>query len=206
MKPRPMPNAQRPTFNADHRLPAALRLRRWTLGVGRWTFALFLLLRPAPLPAQTPAEPDAPADHQGSRQLVAQAADGTVVLHAKDASVHGANVRYEPKPEKNTLGYWTKAEDWVSWEFEITKAGKFAVEALQGCGKGSGGAEVVFAVGAQTLTLTVEDTGSFQNFVPKALGTLTLAAGKYTLTVKPKTKPGGAVMDLRLVTLRPMEK
>ena len=206
MKQRPTSNAQRPTFNADHRLPAALRLRRWTLGVGRWTFALFLLLRPAPLPAQTPAEPDAPADHQGSRQLVAQAADGTVILPAKDASVHGANVRYEPKPEKNTLGYWTKAEDWVSWEFEIVKPGKFAVEALQGCGKGSGGAEVVFAVGEQTLTLTVEDTGGFQNFVPKALGTLALAAGKYTLTVRPKTKPGGAVMDLRQVTLRPVEK
>ena len=209
MKQRPTPNTQRPTFNADHRRSAALRLRRWTLGVGRWTFALFLLLRPAPLPAQTPAAPaasDAPADHQGSRQLVAQAADGTVLLPAKDASVHGANVRYEPKPEKNTLGYWTNAEDWVSWEFEIVKPGKFAVEALQGCGKGSGGAEVAFAVGAQVLTLAVEDTGGFQNFVPKALGTLTLAAGKYTLTVKPKTKPGGAVMDLRQVTLRPVEK
>ena len=167
---------------------------------------LVLALLTATLPAQTPAEPDAPANHQGSRQLVAQAVDGSVLLHAKDASVHGANVRYEPKPEKNTLGYWTKAEDWVSWEFEIVKGGKFAVEALQGCGKGSGGAEVAFAVGEQTLTLTVEDTGGFQNFVPKALGTLTLAAGKYTLTVRPKTKPGGAVMDLRQVTLRPVEK
>src|SRR5258705_9953247 len=77
-------------------------------------------------------EADAPADHQGSRQLVKQADDGTVVLHAKDASVHGSTVRYEPDPHKNTVGYWTRLEDWVSWEFEIKKDGKFSVEILQG--------------------------------------------------------------------------
>ena len=164
------------------------------------------LFTTAALRAEMPDAPDAPADHQGSKQLVAQAADGLITLHAKDVTVHGATVRYEPKPEKNTVGYWSKVEDWVSWEFEVVKAGKFEVEALQGCGKGSGGAEVAFAIGEQVLTLAVEDTGGFQNFVPRKLGTLTLPAGKYTLTVKPKTKPGVAVMDLRQVTLRPVEK
>ena len=166
------------------------------------TLALALFAAAALL-AETP---DAPADHQGSKQLVAQAADGVITLHARDVSVHGANVRYEPKPEKNCVGYWTKSEDWVSWEFEVVKAGKFEVEALQGCGKGSGGAEVAFAVGEQVLTMSVEDTGGFQNFIPRKLGTLTLPAGKYTLTVKPKTKPGVAVMDLGQVTLRRVEK
>lgn len=160
---------------------------------------LFALLTAAALAA----DPEVPADYQGSRQLVAQAADGVITLHARDLTVHGANVRYEPKPEKDTVGYWSKKEDWVSWEFAVVKPGKFAVEALQGCGKGSGGAEAEFAVGAQVLLLTVENTGHFQKFIPKALGVLTLPAGKFTLTAKPKTKPGGAVMDLRQVTLRP---
>ena len=173
--------------------------------MNRPLFALALAFSTTALRAQPPAAPDAPADHQGSRQLVAQAADGTVTLAAKDVTVHGAGVRYEPKPEKNCIGYWGNAADWVSWEFEVVKAGSFEVEALQGCGKGSGGAEVAFAVGEQALAMTVEDTGGFQKFVPRKLGTLTLAAGKYTLTVKPKTKPGMAVMDLRQVTLRPVE-
>ncbi len=133
---------------------------------------------------------DAPADHQGSRQLVKQADDGTVVF-----------------PHKNTVGYWTKLEDWASWEFEIAKPGKFAVEILQGCGTGSGNAEVEFSVGDQTLKVTVQDTGGFQNFVARDIGTFKLTKpGRYTLTVKPKTKPGVAVMDLRQVTLKPVEK
>jgi hypothetical protein len=54
------------------------------------------------------------------------------------------------------------------------------------------------------LTFTVKDTGSFQNFEAREVGTIKLeTAGRHTLTVRPKTKPGVAVMDLREVVLRP---
>jgi hypothetical protein len=49
----------------------------------------------------------------------------------------------------------------------------------------------------------VQDTGGFQNFVARDIGTLDLKPGRYTLNVKPLTKPGVAVMDLRQVTLKP---
>jgi hypothetical protein len=119
--------------------------------------------------------------------------------------IHGQQVRYEPQPFKNTIGYWTRVEDWVSWDCEITKPGLFSVEVLQGCGKGSGDSEVEVTVGDQVLKFTVKDTGHFQNFVARDIGRFTLATpGRYTLAVKPKTKPGMAVMDLRQVTLRPI--
>ena len=138
------------------------------------------------------------------KKPVQQAADGTVSLHARVATVHGTTVRYEPQPNKNTIGYWTQVEDWVSWDFEIAKPGRFKVEILQGCGKGSGDSEVDFAVGDQTLKVTVKDTGGFQNFENRAIGELKLEKpGRYTLKVKPKTKPGVAVMDLREVKLSP---
>ena len=55
----------------------------------------------------------------------------------------------------------------------------------------------------QTLTMKVEETGHFQRFVPRTIGTLTLDRGRtYTLTVRARTKPGPAVMDLRRVVLR----
>ena len=145
------------------------------------------------------------ADKQDDKpKTVVQADDGTVLLHARDVTIHGTTVRYEAQPNKNTVGYWTKADDWISWDLEVTKPGKFSVEILQGCGKGSGGAEVEFAVGEQTLKVKVEETGGFQNFVARDIGAYTLdKPGKYTLTVKPKTKPGPAVMDLRQITLKP---
>ncbi len=133
-----------------------------------------------------------------------QSADGSILLHSRAADIYGAMLRYEPEPHKNTLGYWTKKEDWGSWDFTVEKPGAFTLEVLQGCGKGSGGAEVEFAIGEQKLTMTVQDTGHFQNFIPRELGKVKVEkAGVYTLTVKPKTKPGVAVMDLRQVTLKP---
>ena len=131
-----------------------------------------------------------------------QTTDGSVTLPAGTAYVHGVMLRFEPLPHKNTLGYWVRADDWASWEFQITQPGKFRVEILQGCGNGSGGSEVEFSVGEQKLAITVEETGGFQSFVRRDVGTIELAqAGRFTLVVKPRKKPGVAVMDLREVRL-----
>ncbi len=158
---------------------------------------------PTPNPAYDPA---------AAWTTLFQGNDGSIRLNAAQAEVHGQMLRYEPPPNKNTLGYWTRVQDWCRWDFEIEKPGRFEVELLQGCGKGSGGAEIEVAIApagaggaaAQPFKHIVEDTGHFQNFVPRVVGTATLdQPGRYVLTVKPKTKPGAAVMDLRAVTLRP---
>lgn len=128
---------------------------------------------------------------------------GAVILHARDASVHGSKLHYEDAPQKDTLGFWVQRDDWVEWTFDAPHPGTLAVELLQGCGKGSGGAEIAVIVAGQTLTMKVAETGHFQRFVPRAIGTVRIAeAGRYTLTVRANTKPGPAVMDLRRVVLR----
>jgi arylsulfatase A len=166
--------------------------------------ALILLsfsLAAAPTDPKPPTQPTS----KPTTQPIVQAADGSILLHSRDVTIHGSTVRYEPKPEKNTVGFWTKKEDWISWDFTVTKPGKFTVFPLQGCGKGSGGAEVDFTIADQTLKMTVEDTGHFQHFIERNIGTVDLKPGTYTLSVKPQTKPHGAVMDLRQVTLKPAE-
>ena len=132
-----------------------------------------------------------------------QARDGIITMHARTAAVTGTQLRYEPLPHKDTLGYWTRVEDTAAFDFTVTTPGKFTVEVLQGCGKGSGGSEVELAVGDAKLTFTVQDTGGFQAFERREVGTLAVEAGRRTLTVRPLTKPGAAVMDLREVVLRP---
>ena len=129
---------------------------------------------------------------------------GVITMHARTARVHGIMLRFEPLAHKNTLGYWVRQDDWASFEFEVKTPGKFDVEMLVGCGNGSGGSEVEVASGEQQLTFTVQETGGFQNFVPRTIGAVTLdKAGRHTLTVKPVKMPGAAVMDLRQVRLVP---
>ena len=132
-----------------------------------------------------------------------QAADGTITMLGKHADVFGPMLRFEPLPHKNTLGFWVNPSDWASWEFEVLKPGKFTMEITYGCGNGSGGSEVEFAVGPQKLLFKVEQTGGFQAFVKRDIGEMTFdRPGRYTLTVKPKSKPGPAVMDLPQVVLK----
>ena len=140
-----------------------------------------------------------------------QSENGEIAIPARTADVRGIMLRYEPMPHKNTLGFWVRAEDWARFEFTVTKPGKFELEALVGCGNGSGGSEVRFEVtpagstsDPQVLPLTVQETGGFQNFVPRTLGEILLdTAGRYELRVKAIKKPGVAVMDLRQVRLIP---
>jgi arylsulfatase A-like enzyme len=128
---------------------------------------------------------------------------GAILLHARDAKVHGSKLRYEAEPHKDTLGFWTQQGDWAEWEFEAANAGTFEVELLQGCGKGSGGAEVEVSIDGQTLSMKVQETGHFQRFIPRSIGTVKLTKpGRYRLKVEAKAKPGAAVMDLRRIVLR----
>jgi hypothetical protein len=129
---------------------------------------------------------------------------GDIRLHAKDARVHARTMRYEPQPHKNVLGYWTDATDWADWEFEVVRPGRYEIEIQQGCGRGSGGAEVSVEVTGQTLNFTVQDTGHFQHMILRTIGEVELTAGKHTLAVRPQSKPGVAVMDLRRIVVRPV--
>jgi hypothetical protein len=134
-----------------------------------------------------------------------QAADGTITLPGKWGDAHGKQLRFEPLPHKNTFGFWTVKEDYLTWEFEVKSPGRFAVELTQGCGKGSGGAEVEISIGDSKTMHTVKDTGGFQAFERLSAGPLTIpTAGRHTLTVRAKTKPGVAVMDLQRVVLKPI--
>lgn len=130
-------------------------------------------------------------------------ASGDIRLHANDAHTHGQTLRYEPQPNKNVLGYWTNANDWAEWEFAAPAAGTYEVEIQQGCGTGSGGALVDVKIDSQLLTFTVQETGHFQKMILRTVGNVQLAPGRHSLSVRPQSKPGVAVMDLRRIVLRP---
>jgi hypothetical protein len=174
--------------------------------------ALYLAKDPSMLrPAATAAQTEPQWKEWRARMNAATAgrkpaitpAKGKILLPASAATVHGEKLRYEPQPFKNTLGFWVKQDDWAEWTFDVPVAGTYEVDVLQGCGKGSAGAEVEFTVGGKSFKMVVQETGHFQHFIRRPLGAVELPAGKASLTVKPKSKPGAAVMDLREVRLVP---
>ena len=144
------------------------------------------------------------AEVEAANKVQRAGAEGVFELHAKDATVHGEIFRYEPEPKKICLGYWTNPKDWAGWSFEVTEPGDYVVEVWQGCGKGHGGSDVLVEVGGSKFAFVVEDTGHFQNFKARKIGTVTLKAGIQKIAVKPQNKKAGAVMDIRFVKLHPV--
>jgi hypothetical protein len=156
---------------------------------------------PAVVPPEKPKEqPSEKSDDKPKR--IVQLPDGSVILSARDATVHGTRLRYERA--KSTLGYWSNADDWVGWEFEITQPGKLLVDLTESCGPDSAGSHYTIEVGDQKLKDKVQETGSFRLFRVRRLGTLQFEKpGLYTLSVRAQDKPQFAVMDLRSIRLSP---
>jgi hypothetical protein len=138
--------------------------------------------------------------------VVVASANGLITLPAHHAVTHGERLPYEPQPHKNTVGYWTEVKDWCQWHFAVEHAARYEVQILQGCGKGQGGSEVAVQIGEQELLFTVEETGHFQNFKRRTIGTVKLAAGtNQTVAVRPRTKAANAIMDVRQIQLVPLK-
>lgn len=133
-----------------------------------------------------------------------QAADGKLVLEAKAATTWSENMRYEPKAEKNCLGFWTSADDFAEWKFDVTKPGRYKVAVVHGCGGGNEGSEVAVKLGGQELKFTVKDTGGFQKWSEVAVGEIEIKdKGVQYLIVDPINKKKSAVLDVSKVVLTP---
>ncbi len=139
----------------------------------------------------------------GNKPLLKDASK-EILLSASAGTPHGKKLRYEPEPHKNVLGYWTEVEDWADWELTVPSDGTYEIEVQCGCGANNGGSVVRLEIGNESLQWTVRDTGHFQNMILENIGAMKLKAGKVRLAVRPQSKTGAAVMDIRCIVLRPI--
>lgn len=167
---------------------------------------------PQPLPAEEtpppagPREEDKPED-LGDETPFITVIQEVVVLKARDARVQGRRpaAKYETGKGKDNIGCWTKATDWVSWDFDISVPGRFAVDIQYACPKTSSGSTYEVVIGAEKLQGTVKSTDNWDTYRTERLGTIRVdQPGRTTLSVRPIKKPRLAVMNLRSVTLRPI--
>lgn len=150
---------------------------------------------------------DSPPVLPGDCPAASPSGDGSVMLHASQASTFGEKLRFEPQWYKNTVGYWTIPTDYATWELTIDQPGTFTVAVLQGCGSGQGGsdASITLTQGHDTkaeLPFQTVDTRHFQNFRWNHLGAIEVSdAGTYQLRISPKRIAKNALFDVRMVHL-----
>ncbi len=136
---------------------------------------------------------------------ITQASNGSLTLTADQATLHGSRINVEDRSDSPNIGYWTNADEYIEWNFKITKPGQFGVSLEVACEPASAGSEYTLTLGDSQLTGKVKDTGSWDKYTKVALGNIEIAKkGTYKLTIKAKSKPGLAVMNLRNVELSPM--
>lgn len=137
-----------------------------------------------------------------SLPVICSERNGCISLPAHFANVYGELLRYEPQPHKNTIGYWANEEDSCDWRFYIDEPGTFEVRIWQGCGKNQGGSQVVAIVGEEEIPFQVIETGHFQRFLERSLGTVNIEhAGTHDFKLHVLEKAANAVMDVQLVEL-----
>jgi alpha-L-fucosidase len=131
---------------------------------------------------------------------LAQDPDGSVVLPASEARLHGGAIQYEAGDQRGNLGFWTDPGDWADWTFQVTRPGKFEVRGEFACLEA---ASLEVSVGDGRTSGAVSATGDYGRFKSVQLGVIEIASpGKVTLAVRP-VKEGWHPLNLRAIRLKP---
>lgn len=132
-----------------------------------------------------------------------QFADGRIVLTARDARVEGRRAALESQPGNHRIGFWSDPSDAVAWTWRATRWGAYHVR-LTFSNASPAGSEIEVTVGDQRLAATLPTTGDWYRYVTLPLGRVVLPrAGDVAVTVRCTKLMGGAVMNLKAVTLEP---
>ncbi len=143
---------------------------------------------------------------KGIATLIRPDANGVLRCHARDAEVHGQTARYEQGGGLDNIGFWTNPTDYVTWNIAVPRSGLYRVKVSYACEPGSAGSRFTVGVqGGRQLEGRVDATGSWRDFREVTLGEMWLRQGRCTLAVRAIEMPRGAVMNLRQITLEPVQ-
>jgi len=129
--------------------------------------------------------------------------DGRILFNAADATVVGDTAKLEKHPGNARIGFWSKVQDYVTWNYDATRWGKYQA-LLTYSTAAPDGAEIELEFGGEKLKGILPSTGSWYRYTTLDLGSLYLAkGGKTTLTVRCTKLTGPAAMNLKGVSLIP---
>jgi predicted phosphodiesterase len=165
---------------------------------------------PAPAPAAA-SRPVAPADprederrHAAMRGVID--ALSVMTLHADKAEQYGKK-KFTLDQVDGTphIGSWSDPNDYLLWRIRPPRGGEYEVEFAYALDPKNDGGMVMFVSGRERLQLKMSATGSWQTFTNVVMGRIRLPAGLAVIEMRPDGKPRGGIMNLRSVTLRPVQ-
>ena len=126
-------------------------------------------------------------------------AKGNLTLSADAAELHGDQIKQENQGGQPNIGFWERAEDWVSWKVQFTKAGTFEVSAS--CATLHADAEFTVEVAGQQVTGKVVPTDDWANFHLLDLGKIEIKQpGEQIVKVRPNNAQTWKPINLRCHT------
>ncbi|HEV2330055.1 MAG TPA: alpha-L-fucosidase [Verrucomicrobiae bacterium] len=132
---------------------------------------------------------------------IVQNNDGSILLRASDAGLHGSQIQYESGPSHDDIGYWFQPDDWADWTFRVNRPGKFIIAAEIAAPTGD---SFQLSVDGQEFRCAAPVTADYFHYTSVQIGTVEIpAAGDVTLAVHPVTD-GWQPMNLRSIKLEQM--
>ncbi len=143
-------------------------------------------------------------------------------LPARDAKAHGGIERSNRYPNDSFFSNWTSTADSITWNVQVMASGEFSSEIYYTCRKGDEGAQVELSFAGQRAVAAVPAVHDpplrgmaddrtpriesyVKDFATMDLGTITMAEGIGTLSLRAQEIPGEAVMDFKLLVLRRLD-
>ncbi|MFP6691694.1 MAG: hypothetical protein VB875_01655 [Pirellulales bacterium] len=129
--------------------------------------------------------------------VVAQGADGYVVLECNMATVNGAETDVD-------VIEWNTDVDSVIWQFLVNKPGFFRFEVTYAAAETAVHGSVEMTAAGRTVRFRVRNTGGWDSYVTDPGKTIAIKrGGRYRLVVKPKEMPDGTrLINLKQIRLK----
>jgi hypothetical protein len=125
--------------------------------------------------------------------------DGSLVLPARAAVVHGVQLTYQP--QYDDLGAWMTPTDWAEWSFAVPDTGVYRVALEYGVPPGQEGSSVAIHAGGGEVRFVTHATSGWTDYRRFEVGTLRLNKGSARLRLRCLSIPAQAVLNLRAIRL-----
>jgi len=139
--------------------------------------------------------------------VVTAETDGSYILKAAEADIHGATAQYEVSGLHDYIGAWANPADYVTWTLNVSPqdaARRYTVEVTYSSLAQYEGSSFEVEFAGATLEGTVMSTPATNRYRTEKLGELEARGGRQTLAVRITQIKNGPAMSLHQVRLVPL--